>query len=86
VEGDAVTADLSEGTVYFLFNPFGAATLAGVLENIKESLVINPRKIRILYINSAHVDLFLAQDWLEKDVDTNDPLDTIWRNKWCAAF
>jgi predicted RNA methylase len=49
VEGDASEVDLSEGTVYFLNNPFGEKTLHKVLENISSGLLARPRSIRILY-------------------------------------
>jgi precorrin-6B methylase 2 len=32
--GDAPTADLGEGTIYFMFDPFGADTIRDTLENI----------------------------------------------------
>ena len=32
--GDASTADLREGTIYFMFNPFGADTMRDTPENI----------------------------------------------------
>jgi hypothetical protein len=32
--GDASTADLGEGMIYFMFNPFGADTMGDTLENI----------------------------------------------------
>jgi hypothetical protein len=41
--GDAATAELSEGTIYFMFNPFGADTLRDTLENIRGSLSQEPR-------------------------------------------
>lgn len=85
IEGDVSTADLDEGTIFFLFNPFGPATLTSVLDRIKESLDVNLRKIRILYINSVHIDLFRKQDWLENTGNLGDPLDTIWRNRQTAS-
>ncbi len=81
VEDDAATADLSEGTIYFMNNPFGSLTMTNVLNNIRNSLRTNPRKIRIIYFFSVHVDLFLEQDWLEKEGNLSYSTDTIWRNK-----
>ena len=63
---DASTADLSDGTVYFLFNPFGEKTMEQVLRNIERSLRTNPRTIRIAYHNSQHEHLLDGCAWLER--------------------
>jgi SAM-dependent methyltransferase len=64
--GDAATADPSEGTIYYLFNPFGPATMSEVLANIRGTLSRNPRNITIVYYNSVHEELFENSGWLEK--------------------
>ena len=48
-------------------NPFGAATLATVLDQIRRSLASHPREIRLVYIhpNDEHRELFAQCDWLE---------------------
>lgn len=63
VTGDALQTDLTDGTVFFLFNPFGAKTLAGVLDNIAASLRANPRHVQFLYYNAEH-DQVVAQSGL----------------------
>ena len=55
---DASVADVSDGTVYFLFNPFGKETLTEMLVNIENSLTKNPRRIRIVYYNSVCREVF----------------------------
>jgi SAM-dependent methyltransferase len=65
IEGDVVDADLSEGTTYFLFNPFGEATLHKVLANIRLSLGTNPRRVRILYLNPKFASCIDENDWLK---------------------
>jgi hypothetical protein len=62
--GDAVTADYSGGTVYCMFNPFGAATLQAVLKRIEHSLQSNPRTIRIGYNHPAHEQVLAECGWL----------------------
>ena len=62
---NATEADYDSGTVFFLFNPFGAATLAAVLARIQESLVKLPRRICIVYYNPLHLDLLHAMVGLE---------------------
>ena len=81
---DAATADLSEGTIYFLFNPFGPETLRDTLENIRGSLSRNPRAIRIAYYNSQHASVLEALGWLVKahEFDTfGGHRVTFWENR-----
>jgi len=61
---DAVRAELSDGTIFFLFNPFGADTLAEVLAKLKQSLATNPRRVRLVYYNSVHRTQVEACGWL----------------------
>lgn len=82
--GDATTADLAEGTIYFMFNPFGAETLRDTLENIRCSLSENPRAIRVVYYNSIHQSVLEDVGWLEKvrQFDSFGGLRvTIWENR-----
>ena len=62
---DAAKADITDGTIYFMFNPFGSNTLRDVLVNIKRSLVSNPRKIIIVYYNAVHEDILRECEWLQ---------------------
>ncbi len=61
---DAAKADISDGTVYFMFNPFGPATMQDVLENMRQSLVTRPRQITIIYYNAAHANILRSSGWL----------------------
>jgi SAM-dependent methyltransferase len=62
---DAVTADLGDGTFFYLFNPFGAETLRAVLASIERSLAARPRAVRIVYVNPQHAAAFDEAPWLE---------------------
>jgi SAM-dependent methyltransferase len=62
--GDAATADLSDGTIYYMFNPFGASTMKKVLENVEKSLIRNPRKVLFIYANPVHRHLLESCGWL----------------------
>jgi len=44
--------------VIFLFNPFGAATMARVVANLERTLAEHPRQIFVIYANPLHGDLF----------------------------
>lgn len=80
---DATKADLSDGTIFWFFNPFGPDTLQSVIANIEESLVEHPRKIKIVYYNAVHQDVlqgfrFLRQYHEFKTV--NGLHATFWEN------
>jgi precorrin-6B methylase 2 len=82
--GDATTVDLSEGTIYFMFNPFGGETLRDTLENIRCSLSQKPRAIRIAYYNSKYQSVLEALGWLVKvhEFDTfGGHRVTFWENR-----
>lgn len=65
---DAATATLEEGTLFFFFNPFGADTLGAVLSNIKRSIEVRPRFVRLIYVNPQpeHAALLGGQTWLSE--------------------
>ena len=49
IDTDATNYDnFKDATVFFMFNPFGSMTLTKVINNIKNSLITKPRKIRII--------------------------------------
>ena len=64
---DAATADYSEGTIYFLYLPFGPETMKDVLESIKRSVAQKPRAITIVYYNAAFGSVALQNvSWLKR--------------------
>lgn len=63
---DAATADYSNGTIYWLFNPFGVATMNAVLNRIEETLVSDPRPVRIAYLNPLYEGAFAARPRLQR--------------------
>jgi predicted RNA methylase len=81
IHTDASVFDVKEGTVFFMFNPFGEKTFTKVIENIKKSLVTDPRKVRIVYYCSVYKDLLDSQDWLvsEGEIDKTDIF--VWHSK-----
>lgn len=74
-QADASKEDYSEGTVFLFCNPFGALTLKTVLDQIRCSLIANPRRIRLMYIHpeSDHRELFSRTDWLEQTEEMTFP-------------
>ena len=73
--------DYSAATVLFLFNPFGAATLAPLLEKIGREA---SRDVRIAYPQPTHRDVFEQQAWLEQtahwDATERDPAVSFYRS------
>lgn len=68
---DVVTADaadypFSDETLVYLFNPFGPKTLGAALTNLRLSLEINPRRLRLCYYNPKHGDVIQAVGWLRR--------------------
>ena len=61
---DAAQTDISDGTIYFMFNPFGEATMRAFLGNLECSLHINPRRIRVVYYNPVFDEVLRSCDWL----------------------
>ena len=64
IQADAAQADMSDGTIYFMFNPFGRDTMYEVLQNLRQSLRHNPRDIIVVYYNAVHEDMLQASGWL----------------------
>ena len=56
--------DYSEGTVFFLFSPFGAETMRRVLAKIHADR--GSGDVRIAYANPAYPEPFAEQAWLER--------------------
>lgn len=54
-----------QSTVIFLFNPFGAGTLAAVARQIEDGLKKNPRNLRIAYVNPFFASTLDALPCLE---------------------
>lgn len=63
---DVTQSDLSDGTIFFLFNPFGPATLKDVLTNLEHSLCSNSRHVKIAYFNPVHIQELEQCKWLRK--------------------
>jgi SAM-dependent methyltransferase len=73
---DARVADYQEGTIFWLLNPFGAAVLERVLQQIQSTLKAVPRRIQIAYVNPIHADIVENQRWLRC---------TGRKSQWCSG-
>jgi cyclopropane fatty-acyl-phospholipid synthase-like methyltransferase len=81
IDSDAIVFEAKEGTVFFMFNPFGKMTFEKVINNIRQSLLTNPRKIRIAYYCPAYKDLLNAQDWLVFKGEIEKSEIFLWQSK-----
>ncbi|MCM8763214.1 MAG: methyltransferase domain-containing protein [Candidatus Omnitrophica bacterium] len=79
---DAANFEINEETIFFMYDPFGYKTLETVLERIKKSLRINPRRIRIIYCSPTYRFLLDSQDWLELEKIMGKEEILIWQNKY----
>jgi predicted RNA methylase len=79
IQDDVAKADLSQGTIYFLYDPFGQETIRIILDKIRKSLDMNPRIIRIVYFNMAMKDLLDECSWLAEEKRIADRIG-VWRN------
>jgi SAM-dependent methyltransferase len=85
---DAACADVSDGTIYWLFNPFGESTLRDTLANVRRSLQEHPRRIRAVYYNSTCEQTFVRAGWLNKTREFRTPGGlpvTFWENEGLRA-
>lgn len=56
---DATKYKIPDNTgVFYFFNPFGADILEQVINNIKTSLKVNPRKVYCIYLNPKYKAVF----------------------------
>jgi precorrin-6B methylase 2 len=63
---DATDADYTEGTIFWMYHPFGKATMQIVLERLHQSLGSSPRRILIAYVNPELASQLDAQGWLRR--------------------
>lgn len=72
LQSDAREYDIRDDeTVFFLFNPFGPEILRQVIENIQKSLLENPRKAWIVYLNPLHREVVkrVSDPSIERDYE-----------------
>jgi SAM-dependent methyltransferase len=63
VTGDSATANLGDGTVYFLFNPFGPDTCRAVLSNIQRTR--NGKRVSVVCFGLYQREVYDECSWLE---------------------
>jgi predicted RNA methylase len=66
VQGDAATADYRDGSVFWLYHPFGERTLTAVLGRIRQSVEASPRSVRFCHVTPDAEEPFAACGWLTR--------------------
>ncbi|MFB3818315.1 MAG: class I SAM-dependent methyltransferase [Candidatus Methylomirabilales bacterium] len=64
---DAALADYDEGTLFFMFNPFGAKTMTSVLSRIEAAHRPAKRQVRIVYVNPILREALGGLPWLRRE-------------------
>jgi SAM-dependent methyltransferase len=79
IRADAAAFDPIDGTVFFMYDPFGYRTVLEVIKNIKRSFTARPRKIRIIYYAPVFRHIFDSEDWLEVESEIMNGETIVWR-------
>jgi hypothetical protein len=64
--GDVGEFGYAEGTVFFLYNPFGEPTMRRFIECLRQSLMTRPRRIRIIYMSPHQGHVLSECRWLAR--------------------
>jgi hypothetical protein len=86
IEGPVEEFDFRLANVFYLFNPFGAATMRNMLDRLKSTATNRP--IKIIYANPIHDSVLAQCGWLERYMEFR-PLPVLqpvvhvsfWRSK-----
>jgi cyclopropane fatty-acyl-phospholipid synthase-like methyltransferase len=79
VHCDASMVKFTEGTVFFMFNPFGLQTLRDVIRNISESMRNTPRRVTICYRNPKYQDELDKEQWLAPEGEIPGTEIWVWK-------
>jgi|GEM_PF-1015265 len=74
IPGNVLDQDYSDGTVFFLFNPFSVETLEKVNEKIKE--IAKKKKIRLVSYGPS-TSFFMDEDWI-REIQPEDDRGDSW--------
>lgn len=77
---DVFNVDLSQGTIFFLYDPFGLDTLMAILEKIRLSLLNSPRTVRIVCFNLPYKSVYDSCGWLTLERILSSRIG-MWRNR-----
>lgn len=79
---DAALADYDEGTAFYLYNSFGATTMAFFLQRLRDSVSRRPRPIRVIYVNPMQNHVFEQAGWLRR----GNNVRSIWYEMYATLW
>jgi CelD/BcsL family acetyltransferase involved in cellulose biosynthesis/predicted RNA methylase len=82
IAADAVKQTYGDATILIVYNPFSAKIMRLFLNNVKQSLISNPRTIRIVYANPVAEEAFRECGWLYRV----DRFDAPYNGEWCMPI
>lgn len=65
ISGVAEDFDFTQGTAFYLYNPFGPKTMSEILSKLRYGLDARDREVRIAYVNAMHEELLADTPWLK---------------------
>lgn len=79
LQGDFLTIDLDEITLFFMYNPAGEKTLRALAARMGESLARRPRPIRLAYVFPICAQVFDDCPWLTRIEAVGAADVALWR-------
>lgn len=77
IQADARAADLSAGTVFYLYTPFTGSVLRSVLDSLRDISLVRP--IRVCTLGPC-TSMIAAEPWLRSDDDLRGDRIVVWRS------
>jgi len=74
LNANAVDVDYDQGTVFYMFNPFGYETTRLVFERIGQSLRRRPRRIKLALYSPQSPDMLQRIEWLDWILSETKPV------------
>lgn len=84
ITGNVLDADIEDGNIFFLFNPFAPRTMEEIGKKLRK--IATAKQIKIATWGGASDDYFRHQDWLEiiTELNPETPLEYFVSKKDCA--
>ncbi len=81
---DAAFADYTDATAFYLFNPFGDDTMRAMIERIRQSMEVNPRPLRMIYLNPFHEHILEESGWMKRVREVRVPWSKTFASYWVS--
>jgi len=78
---NATDFDFKDGTIFFMYHPFGPKTQKAVLDKIHRNIIKKNKKIRIVYVTPAYSFVYDEIPWLKFERALCKGYVQIWHSK-----